>query len=154
MGLFDLFKGKRDDEDALSAMRAGSDSSLASPDQVMAAGGLAEVNVADDIPNIGVALAAIEGNPWLRMFGLDEKIIEAVKAGNVQISQMPTQTIDMRGSGAREQVLGVLGEHGIDAHAAEGGGQIDISDNAELQQQILGVLEQFGIDPTPADRGD
>jgi len=59
VGLFDLFKGKRDDEDALSAMRAGSDSSLASPDQVMAAGGLAEVNVADDIPNIGVALAAI-----------------------------------------------------------------------------------------------
>lgn len=143
MGLFDFFKGQRKDEDALASMREADGASLAGESDVLAAGGLAELDVADDVPNLQVAIEAIRSQPMLRMFGLDDRLVEAVEKGWVNVEQMPTQTIDLRGSGAREQVLAALGEHGIDPQQA--GSQINLSDNPQLQQQLLAVLEGFGL---------
>lgn len=61
---------------------------------------------------------------------------------DVQVDQT-SETIDIRGGGAREKVLDVLRRHGIDPD--EEGQQIDASTVPGLQEAIFGALGEAGI---------
>jgi hypothetical protein len=67
-------------------------------------------------------------------------------AGSVQIEQGDPQTIDMRGTGLREEILGIMREHGIDAESGTAQ-QVDASAMPEMQRQILEALARRGINP-------
>ncbi|MGH2957502.1 MAG: SHOCT domain-containing protein [Solirubrobacterales bacterium] len=54
------------------------------------------------------------------------------------------ETIDLRGTGAREAVLEVLRQHGIDPDKE--GQTIDASDKPGLTEAILGALFKGGVD--------
>jgi hypothetical protein len=57
--------------------------------------------------------------------------------------QQSSETIDLRGTGAREQVEGVLREHGIDPDKE--GQTIDASTVPGLQKAIMGALGAAGV---------
>jgi Short C-terminal domain len=57
--------------------------------------------------------------------------------------QQTSQTIDLRGTGAREDVEKVLREHGIDPDKE--GQTIDASTVPGLQEAIMGALGQSGV---------
>ena len=69
----------------------------------------------------------------------------AIQQGNFQVSQGESQTIDLRGTGVREEILEAMRSHGIDPDAADGA-QIDASSMPGLQQQILQALSNHGVD--------
>jgi hypothetical protein len=60
------------------------------------------------------------------------------------VSAETSQTIDLRGSGAREQIIEVLRAHGIDPD--EQGQTIDASTVPGLQEAIFSALGQAGVD--------
>jgi hypothetical protein len=57
--------------------------------------------------------------------------------------QQSSQTIDLRGTGAREDIEKVLREHGIDPDKE--GQQIDASSVPGLQEAIFGALGEAGV---------
>ena len=73
---------------------------------------------------------------WSKQLGLD--------ASNVQVEQGGSQTVDLRGTGARENVEEVLREHGIDPD--QEGQTVDASKVPGLQEAILGALGMSGVD--------
>jgi hypothetical protein len=73
---------------------------------------------------------------------LEQLGIDPSKA-NVEVEQS-SQTIDLRGTGAREEIETVLREHGVDPD--EKGQTIDASSKPGLQEAILGALFKRGVD--------
>jgi hypothetical protein len=65
----------------------------------------------------------------------------------VTIEQGPTQTLDLRGSGLREEIMGIMKQHGIDPAAGTAGQSIDASGYGDMQKQILALLAEHGVDP-------
>jgi hypothetical protein len=61
-----------------------------------------------------------------------------IDPGKVQVEQGPTETIDLRGTETREQILGVLREHGIDPDKQ--GQTIDASTVPGLRDALTSVL--------------
>ncbi|HEX5956343.1 MAG TPA: hypothetical protein VFY37_10435 [Solirubrobacterales bacterium] len=77
---------------------------------------------------------------------LGPMIQKAIAEGDVQIEQGGSQTIDMRGTGLRQEILGIMEQHGIDP--ASGTAQnVDAKAYGDMQQQILEALARHGIDP-------
>lgn len=73
---------------------------------------------------------------------LEQLGIDPSKA-NVEVEQS-NQTIDLRGTGARDEIEKVLREHGIDPD--EKGQTIDASSKPGLQEAILAALFKRGVD--------
>lgn len=71
----------------------------------------------------------------LRELGIDPNDAEQVNHTN--------QTVDLRGTGAREKIEGILREKGIDPNAE--GQTIDASTVPGLQEAIFGALGEAGI---------
>jgi hypothetical protein len=67
-----------------------------------------------------------------------------IDATTVSAESTSSQTIDLRGSGAREQIIEVLRTHGIDPD--EQGQTIDASTVPGLQEAIFSALGQAGVD--------
>jgi hypothetical protein len=65
-------------------------------------------------------------------------------AEGVKVTEGQSQTLDLRGTGAREKVEEVLRESGIDPD--EQGQTIDASKVPGLQEKILGALFSSGVD--------
>lgn len=59
------------------------------------------------------------------------------------------QVIDLRGSGLKEEIMGVIEAHGIDP--TQQGQQIDGSTAPALQADIMAVLANAGLDLSAAD---
>jgi hypothetical protein len=55
-----------------------------------------------------------------------------------------SQTIDMRGSGAREEIIETLKKHGINPD--DHGQQIDASSVPGLREELIEILEKKGLD--------
>jgi hypothetical protein len=72
---------------------------------------------------------------WSKQLGLD--------ASDVQVEQGGAQTVDLRGTGARENVEEVLRDHGIDPD--QEGQTVDASKVPGLQEAILGALSGSGL---------
>lgn len=65
-------------------------------------------------------------------------------ADGVEVQQLPPETLDLRGTDARDKVEDVLREHGIDPDKQ--GQTIDASTVPGLKEAILGALGSSGID--------
>lgn len=65
-------------------------------------------------------------------------------AEGVEVQEVPNQTIDLRGTGAREKVEEVLRANGIDPDKQ--GQQIDASTVPGLKEAIFGALGEAGVE--------
>lgn len=77
-------------------------------------------------------------------------IQQAIASGNAQVYQGQSQVLDMRGSGLREEILGIMNQHGIDPQAGTANKAVDASAYGNMQQQILEALAKHGVSPNPA----
>ena len=85
----------------------------------------------------GEAQIPEEAKQALQQLGIDPS------KADVEVEQS-SQTIDLRGTDAREKITDVLKEHGIDPDKE--GQTIDASNVPGLQEKILGALFGSGID--------
>ena len=73
--------------------------------------------------------------------------LSALQEGmNSQNITVDSQVIDMRGSGLREEIMGVIAAHGIDTN--QQGQQINASE--DMQKDIMAVLEKAGLNIDPS----
>jgi protein-tyrosine-phosphatase len=77
---------------------------------------------------------------------LGPMIQEATASGDLEVEQGSSQTIDMRATGLREEILAIMRQHGIDPESGTTH-SIDPSTYGDMQQQILAALAKHGIDP-------
>src|SRR3954447_8670206 len=89
------------------------------------------------------------GDAMAMLSQIGPAIQQAIASGNVQITQGQPEVIDMRGSGLREQIMGIMQQHGIDPENP-GQSTVDASAYGNMQQQILTALSQHGVNPNPA----
>jgi septum formation topological specificity factor MinE len=77
-------------------------------------------------------------------FTLGSMIQTAIDQGDVMIEQGPSQTIDMRGTGLREEILEIMRRHGLDP---EGGASMNVNagDYGDMQEQIMEALSKHGV---------
>jgi uncharacterized phage infection (PIP) family protein YhgE len=147
MGLFDFFKGRRAKESAIPVSTEVESQtqqlgSFASPEGQQVVG-----SQVPGAPGVEVqGLSAADGLAMLSQLG--PMIQQAMKTGNVQISQMPPQVIDMRGTGLREEILGIMGQHGISTDGSSGQ-TVNTADYGEMQKQIAQALEKHGVPTAP-----
>jgi hypothetical protein len=76
------------------------------------------------------------GEDALKQMGIDPS--------EVNVESSTSQTIDLRGTGAREKILEVLRANGIDPDKE--GQQIDASSVPGLQEAIFGALGEAGVE--------
>lgn len=166
MGLGDFFKRRAKRESAIPASETelqplGSFASAEGQPVVgqQVSGGGAQQFSGDlrDLPGMFEGLAALSQlGPMIQKAMAEGNMTQnpdgSYSIGNVTVQQGESQTIDLRGadgSELREQILGIMGQHGIDVSNAGNQGQsIDPSTIPGMQQQILDALSQAGIDPT------
>ena len=101
---------------------------------------------APDLASMGVA----DGLAALTQIG--PMIQQAIASGNVQISQGEPQVLDMRGSGLREEILEIMGQHGIDPQKGVVDGSADPNSYAAMQQQIMARSPSTASTPAPPAR--
>jgi hypothetical protein len=147
VGLFDFFKNRRVKESAVHA-----------EDPPEALGSFAKSEgqpvvgkqVAGGDPQGAVNLEGLGLTDGLAMLSqLGPMIQKAMAEGNVTVEQGPTQTIDMRGTGLREEMLGIMKQHGIDPEA-QTAQNVDAGAYGDMQKQLLEALAKRGIDPNAA----
>jgi putative oligomerization/nucleic acid binding protein len=129
VGLFDFFSRRRRRESAISGAMASGDSPATDAEVGTAS------SEAGELPPI----------PGLSDLGdLGKAIQQAVAAGNVELTQGATESIDLRGQGdeLRAEILETLREHGIEAQK---GDAVQVTD-AELQKAIFEKLAARGVD--------
>jgi hypothetical protein len=121
MGLFDFFKRRRERESAIPE---------------------AETEVMDQ-PVVGQQVEGAEQLPGgIDLSQLGPMIQSAIEQGNVTIEQGPSQTIDLRGTGLREEILGIMKDHGLDPDKS---GEINAGDYGDMQKLILEALSKHGV---------
>jgi hypothetical protein len=142
MGLFSFFKDRRAKESAVPPSEALG--SFANSEGQAVVG-----------QQVGAGSANIHSVPAGGLDALTQlgpMIQRAIAEGNVQIEQGPSQTIDMRGTGLREEILGLMQQHGIDAESGTVR-SVDASAYGDMQQQMLAALARHGIDPGASGTG-
>ncbi len=135
MGLFDFFKRRRERESAVQ-LSAGTEPVVG---QQVGGGEF-------DVSSLNLqGPGTLEGLEALAQLG--PMIQKAIAEGNVTIEQGESQAIDMRGTGLREEIMGIMSQHDIDPQTASAGENIDASAYGDMQKQILDALAKRGIDP-------
>jgi hypothetical protein len=159
VGLFDIFKGRRADEDALAQAREVEPAA-----ESQALGSFAKFDGENVVgqqvqgapANFGVeGMSAADGLAMLSQLG--PMIQQAMATGNVQITQGEPQVLDLRGTGLREEIMGIMSQHGIDP-AAGTGENVNAANYGDMQKQILQALANHGvptgIEPPPQPESD
>ena len=122
MGLFDFFKRRRERESAVPE---------------------AELDAIEQQPVVGQQVEGAQQLPdGIDLSQLGPMIQSAIEQGNVTIEQGPSQTIDMRGTGLREEILGIMKDHGLDPDKSD---EINAGDYGDMQKQILEALSKHGV---------
>lgn len=120
MGLFSYFLNRRARESAIPGSQVSLDTRTGATEGTSA---MTEINGLGDI---GALLSQFQ----------------QFQQGGMQVND---QVIDLRGSGLREEILGALAQHGVDA--SNKGSQIDASSVPGLQNDILAALGRHGLNP-------
>ena len=144
MGLFDFFKSRREKESAIPGAGEAEPApgSFANPEGQAVVG-----SQVPGAPGFEVqGMSAADGLAMLSQLG--PMIQQAMKTGNVQVSQLPPQVIDMRGTGLREEILGIMGQHGISTDGSSGE-TVNAANYGDMQKQIAEALEKHGIPTAP-----
>jgi hypothetical protein len=142
MGLFDFFKNRREKESAVQLSDAESTSlgSFANPDGQEVVGSQVPGSASIDVQG----LSAADGLAMLSQLG--PMIQQAMATGNVQISQGEPQVLDLRGTGLREEIMGIMSQHGIDPETGVNSGEnVNAANYEGMQQQILEALSKHGV---------
>jgi hypothetical protein len=122
VGLFDFFKRRRERESAIPE---------------------AELDAREQQPVVGQQIEGAQQLPeGMDLSQLGSMIQSAIEQGNVTIEQGPSQTIDMRGTGLREEILGIMKDHGLDPDTS---GEVNAGDYGDMQKQILEALSKHGV---------
>jgi hypothetical protein len=157
MGMFDIFKGRRAKESAIPVSTEVESQTQQLGSFASAEGQEVVGKQVPGAPGFDVqGMSAADGLAMLSQLG--PMIQQAMKTGNVQVSQMPPQVIDMRGTGLREEILGIMGQHGISTDGSSGE-TVNTADYGAMQKQIAEALEKHGVPTAPtsanmADYGD
>jgi hypothetical protein len=130
VGLFDFFRNRRQRESALPQAETEL-GTFANPEGQQVVG--QQVSEAPGFEGGQVDLSQ-----------LGSMIQSAIEHGNVTVGQGPSQTIDMRGTGLREEILGIMKQHGLDP---EGGASMNVNagDYGDMQKQIMEALSKHGL---------
>jgi len=140
VGLFDYVKRRRERESAVSPADLAAYTDPVQPSREEPADVVGRPFRASGVQvNVG-------GN--LDLGSLMGMVFEAMRTGSVQVSQAKRQTIDMSGTGLRDQILEALRAAGYDPEA--GPQQIDATADPALQERVLGALTEHGIDLSAA----
>jgi hypothetical protein len=121
VGLFNLFRGRRDRERALPPPSA----SVEPPS--------AQVG---DQPVVGQQVSGL-GGP-----GFD---LGTMLGGGMQVNQMPQSIDASQVEGLREEIMQIMRNHGIDPETGATG-SIDASAMPQMQQEIMQALSRHGLD--------
>lgn len=132
MGLFDFFRNRRERESALRQAEAEAE-----------LGGFANAEGQEVVGQQVSGTPGLEGGQ-VDLSQLGSMIQSAIEHGNVTIERGPSQTIDMRGTGLREEILGIMKQHGLDP---EGGASMNVNagDYGDMQKQIMEALSKHGV---------
>lgn len=142
MGLFSYFKRRRERESAISADELAA---LANP-QGGAPAGAPEPPPPEDVD--GPVEFQVNMGPSVDLGSLMSMMLKALRTGTAQVSQAETQTVDLRGTGLREEILEALRQSGVDPRTAPP--QIDATAIPGLQERIREALARRGVeDPGP-----
>ena len=147
--MFDFFKSRKAKESAIPVSAEVTDEvrslgSFANPEGQPVVGSQVPGAPGFDVKGMNAA----DGLAMLSQLG--PMIQQAIKTGNVQITQGQPQVIDMRGTGLREEILGIMGQHGISTDGSgTQAGAVNAGDYGDMQKQIAEALEKHGI-PTGA----
>jgi hypothetical protein len=144
VGLLDYFRRRRQRESAVSGLSVSADPSPQL--QAMSAAGEPQPEPPDASGQPQQAGAIQPGALDFAQLGqIGAMMAQAAQSGNIQIQQGEAQTIDLRGSDLREQILGIMEQHGIDVRPGSGQ-QIDAGQIPGMQQEILDALSRAGVD--------
>lgn len=151
MGLFSYFRRRRERESAISPAELAA---LTNPQE--GASGRAPQSAGPRDADAPVELRVnLGGNVDLgSLLGMAFK---AMQTGTAQVTHHETQTVDLTGSGLRDEILETLRANGIDPQA--GPAEVDASAVPGLQEHILKALAEHGVDPpgpggVPVEAGD
>ena len=142
MGLFGFFKRRREQESAVQLPDPAAELGSFAKEE-----GVVGRQVGDGGPQASIDLQGLGMMDGLAMLSQLGPIIQkAIAEGNVTIEQGPAQTLDLRGTGLREEIVGIMKQHGIDPDG-QTAANVDASGYGDMQQQILAALAKHGIDP-------
>jgi hypothetical protein len=159
MGFRDFFRRRRDRESAFGAAELERLERAEATGQPSSAAGQAESGRADTATSGAGAGPAEELElPGGTPAELGEMIARAISSGQAQIST-ESHVLDMRGSGLRDEILGLLAGRGVDPIRE---GQVNLDGSSGTGQELLELLRRHGIDPSaggepaepPDDRSD
>jgi protein-tyrosine-phosphatase len=92
------------------------------------------------------APATVDVSTLSGLAGFAEAIKLAASQGNADVTQT-SQSLDLRGTGLREEIAEIMERHGIDPDSgAMQGSQIDAAAMPAMQAEMLEALERHGID--------
>ena len=135
MGLFDFFSRRRERESALDQADHDAAATLGS-----FASSEGQPVVGEQVSDGGGAEVA-----GLDLSNLGSMVQAAIDSGNVTIEQGPSQAIDMRGTGLREEIFEIMRQHGIDPESGTSS-NVNAADYGDMQRQILEALSRHGLD--------
>ena len=133
MGLRDWFRSRHEKEGAMPEMGSARFQNAVASSELPGSSGVAGEGV--EWQSVGDATSSQD---------LAHQLASQVHGANIQ--QMPAQTLDLRGTGAREEIVELLKKRGIDPdNPSSQGQQIDATSIPGLQEEILEVLKKRGL---------
>jgi protein-tyrosine-phosphatase len=139
VGLFDFFRRRRERESAIPAPSTQV-SPLSSEGDQPVVGQQFSAPPAAGTPG-GFDVSSLSG-----LAGLADAMEQAAAQGNTEVTQS-SQTLDLRGTGLREEIVEIMKRHGIDPESgAVQGGQINAASMPAMQAEMLEALKRHGID--------
>lgn len=145
--MFNFFRKRRERESALAASPEAPSEALGSFARSEGQPVVGQQLGGTQVGGVGLGGGADLTDALAVLSQLGPMVQQAIAQGNVTVEQGEAQTIDMRDTGLREDILGIMEQHGIDAEAGTSNQAIDARAYGDMQQQLLETLAKHGIDP-------
>jgi septum formation topological specificity factor MinE len=139
VGLFDFFKRRREREGAIPSPSTQVNPLSTQGDEPVVG------QQSSSPPSAGVG-GGFEVSTLGGLAGLADAMKQAAAQGNTQVTQS-SQTLDLRGTGLREEIVEIMKRHGIDPDSgAVQGTQLNAASMPAMQVEMLEALKRHGID--------
>lgn len=140
MGLFNFIQRRRQRESAIPSAEVESLTKKLQGD-----GKPIGEPIAQALPQPGpgqINLGGADLGTIFSMFG------QAMKTGNIQVTQGESQVIDLRGTELADQIRSMMGQYGIDVDNQDPTQmpQLSAQDGQAIQAQMMQALENAGVD--------
>jgi septum formation topological specificity factor MinE len=144
VGILDFFRRRRQRESAIP--ESGSELSPATPADQPVVGQQFSGQPAGGIDaSGGFDVSSLSG-----LAGFAEAMKQAAAQGDAEVTQS-SQTLDLRGTGLREEIVEIMKRHGIDPDSGSvQSAQINAASMPAMQAEMLEALKRHGIDSSGA----